>query len=70
MIRMKGGGSAPTQTTSTVTQNSLPEYARPWFENLLGRTAYESTRPYTPYPGQRMAYFDPTSRWRKKAQPR
>ena len=56
---MKGGGSAPTQTTSTVTQNSLPEYARPWFENLLGRTAYESTRPYTPYPGQRMAYFDP-----------
>ena len=59
MIRMKGGGSAPTHTTSTVTQNNLPEYARPWFENLLGRTAYESTRPYTPYPGQRMAYFDP-----------
>jgi len=59
MIRMKGGGSAPTHTTSTVTQNNLPEYARPWFENLLGRTAYESTRPYTPYPGTRMAYFDP-----------
>ena len=59
MIRMKGGGSAPSHTTSTVTQNNLPEYARPWFENLLGRTAYESTRPYTPYPGQRMAYFDP-----------
>ena len=59
MIRMKGGGSAPTHSTSTVTQNNLPEYARPWFENLLGRTAYESTRPYTPYPGQRMAYFDP-----------
>ena len=59
MIRMKGGGSTPTHSTSTVTQNNLPEYARPWFENLLGRTAYESTRPYTPYPGQRMAYFDP-----------
>ena len=59
MIRMKGGGSAPSHTTSTVTQNNLPEYARPWFENLLGRTAYESTRPYTPYPGTRMAYFDP-----------
>jgi hypothetical protein len=56
----KGGGSrSPQHTTSTVTQNTLPEYARPWFENLLGRTAYESTRPYTPYPGTRMAYFDP-----------
>ena len=53
------GSSGPTHTTSDVTQTNLPEYARPWFENLLGRTAYESTRPYTPYPGTRMAYFDP-----------
>ena len=52
-----GGSSAPTQ--STVTQQSLPEYARPYFEELLGRTVYETTRPYEAYPGQRMAYFDP-----------
>ena len=48
-----GGSSAPTQ--STVTQQSLPEYARPYFEELLGRTVYETTRPYEAYPGQRMA---------------
>ena len=31
-----GGGSAPT--SQTVTQTNLPEYARPYFENLLNRT--------------------------------
>ena len=55
----KGGSSAPTQTRSEVVQSNLPEYARPYYEELLGRTMYETTKPYTPYPGQRMAYFDP-----------
>ena len=55
----KGGSRQPTQTRSEVVQSNLPEYARPYYEELLGRTMYETTRPYTPYPGQRMAYFDP-----------
>ena len=55
----KGGSSAPTQTRSEVVQSNLPEYARPYYEELLGRTMFETTKPYTPYPGQRMAYFDP-----------
>ncbi len=55
----KGRSSAPTQTRSEVVQSNLPEYARPYYEELLGRTMYETTKPYTPYPGQRMAYFDP-----------
>ena len=52
-----GGGGTPTQ--QTVTQTNLPEYARPYFENLLERTQAESYRPYTPYGGQRLTGFTP-----------
>jgi hypothetical protein len=52
-----GGGGQPTQ--QTVTQTNLPEYARPYFENLLQRGQAESYREYTPYEGQRLAGFDP-----------
>ena len=55
-----GKGSAPQQPTSqTVTQTNLPEYARPYFENLLQRGQAESYRDYTPYEGQRIAGFTP-----------
>ena len=55
----KGGGGGPQETTSTVTQTNLPEYARPYFERLLTRTEAESTTPYTTYGGQRLAGLDP-----------
>ena len=55
----KGGGGGPQETTSTVTQTNLPEYAQPYFERLLTRTEQESTTPYTTYGGQRFAEFDP-----------
>jgi hypothetical protein len=48
-----GGGSAPT-TTTTNTSN-LPEYARPYFERMMGRAEEESNKQYTPYGGQRLA---------------
>ena len=54
----KGGGSQQPQS-QTVTQTNLPEYARPYFENLLERTQAESYRDYTPYEGQRIAGFTP-----------
>ena len=55
-----GKGSAPSQPSSqTVTQTNLPEYARPYFENLLQRGQAESYREYTPYQGQRIAGFTP-----------
>jgi len=54
-----GGGGGPQETTSTVTQTNLPEYAQPYFERLLTRTEQESTTPYTTYGGQRFAEFDP-----------
>ena len=55
----RSGGSGTQRSEVTQTTSNLPEYARPYYEELLGRTMYETTRPYTPYPGQRMAYFDP-----------
>ena len=56
---MGKGGSAPTETKSTVTQTNLPEYVRPYFERLLQRTEAESQRPYQPYVGQRIADVSP-----------
>ena len=52
---MGGGGGAPTETKSTVTQPNLPEDVRPYFERLLQRTETESKRDYAPYQGQRIA---------------
>jgi hypothetical protein len=52
-----GGGGQPTQ--QTVTQTNLPEYARPYFENIMQRGQAESYRAYTPYQGERLADFTP-----------
>lgn len=54
-----GGGSSsgPQQVTSTTT--NLPEYARPYFENLMGRAQAQSYQQYTPYPEERIAGFTP-----------
>jgi len=54
----KGGSSQQTQPTSqTVTQTNLPEYARPYFEDLLTKTQSATAEPYLPYSGQRNAQF-------------
>lgn len=60
---MSKGSDAPDvpEKTTTVTSN-LPEYAEPYYRELLGRTVYESTRPYEAFPGQRIAEFDPFER--------
>lgn len=54
----KGGGGQQPQD-QTVTQTNLPEYARPYFENVLQRGMAESYRGYTPYEGQRISDFSP-----------
>ena len=51
------GSSAPTQTK--VVNTDLPEYVQPYFERLLQRGEAESNQPYTPYGGERIAYFSP-----------
>lgn len=49
------GGGGPTQST-TYTSN-LPEYARPYFERMMGRAEAESNQPYVGYQAPRLAGF-------------
>lgn len=49
----------PQPSSSTVTQTNIPEYARPYYENLLKRAEATSQQPYTPYTGQRIADLAP-----------
>ena len=51
-----GKGSAPEPPTKTqVTQTSLPDYAEPYFEDLMSRGEEESLKDYVGVPGQRIA---------------
>jgi len=55
-----GGGSAPQQQSSS--QTTIPEYARPYVENMLGKTEALTDinqNPYQTYSGQRIAGFSP-----------
>jgi hypothetical protein len=54
-----GGGGGVQETTSTVTQTNLPEYAEPYITRLMQRAETESLVPYTTYEGQRLATFSP-----------
>ena len=54
-----GGGSAPQPTSQTVNQTNLPEYARPYFEDIMTRGTTASNVAYQPYQGQRVADFSP-----------
>jgi len=50
----KGRSSAPAVQKQTVV-NELPEYARPYFENIMERAEAESLNQYQPYEGERIA---------------
>jgi hypothetical protein len=55
-----GGDSAPTQPTSTTqTTTSIPEYAKPYVERMLGKTEALTQSPYQTYGGERIAGFTP-----------
>jgi hypothetical protein len=54
-----GGGSPPPNQQVTTTTSNLPEYARPYFENLMQRGQAESYRQYQPYGAERLAGFTP-----------
>lgn len=56
-----GGGGGGQPQTQTVTQTNLPEYAKPYFENIMQRAQAESYRPYQHYGnyGERIAGFTP-----------
>lgn len=52
-----GGGSQPTSTTQTTT--TIPEYAKPYVERMLGKAEALTEAPYQAYGGQRVAEFSP-----------
>ena len=53
-----GGGGQPAQ--QTVTQTNIPDYARPYVEDMLGRASALTTQgKYQPYTGQQVAGFSP-----------
>jgi hypothetical protein len=54
---MGGGGGSNQVQKSEVTQSTLPEYARPYFEGLMTRANTELTKGYTPYGQERIADF-------------
>ena len=56
-----GGGGSPAPTSQSVSQTTIPDYARPYVEKMLGQTAALTMGnvPYTPYAGQRFAGFTP-----------
>lgn len=47
--------SAPTSTTTT----TIPEYAKPYVERMLGKTEALTSAPYQTYGGERIAQTDP-----------
>jgi len=55
-----GGQSAPTNTTNVTT--SIPEYARPTVERMIGKAEALSNTPYEAYGGQRISDFTPMQR--------
>ena len=57
-----GGGGSPPPAQQTVTQTSIPEYARPYVESMLGKSEALTDinqNPQQAYGGQRIAGFNP-----------
>lgn len=50
---------APSAQSSTVTQTSIPEYAQPYVERMLGKAEALTSAPYQAYGGERTAGFTP-----------
>jgi hypothetical protein len=57
--------SQPTNTTQTTT--SIPEYAKPYVEKMLGKTEALSNAPYQAYGGERIAGFTPMQQQAQQA---
>ena len=58
--RIYGGGGSSTPAQQTVTQTSIPDYAKPYVERMLGQAEAITDinkNPYQPYGGERIAGF-------------
>jgi hypothetical protein len=56
---MSKGGGGNTPTSSTVTQSNLPDYASPYFTQLMGQGLTQMATPYQQYQGQQVANTSP-----------
>jgi hypothetical protein len=70
-----GGGGGPQQVTSTTTSSNVPEYARPYVENMLSSAQSQiynddmtGFRPYQPYSTDPSNYFADFSPLQQSAQ--
>lgn len=70
-----GGGGGPQQVTSTTTTSNIPEYAKPYVENMLQSAQAQiysddmtTFRPYQPYSTDVSNYFAPFSPMQQQAQ--
>lgn len=52
-----GGGQQPTNSTNV--QTSIPDYAKPYVETMLGKSSAVTGAPFRQYPGQQVAGFSP-----------
>lgn len=59
VLRDSGGGGGGAPTSQSVSQTTIPDYARPYVETALGKAQALSETPYQPYAGQRVAGFTP-----------
>ncbi len=59
MGKSRGGSSQPQQVESRTYQSRLPEYAAPFYKNLVGRAQALSYEDYIPYEAPRVAGFSP-----------
>lgn len=58
--RVYGGGDSPSQPSNqTVSQTTIPDYAKPYVERMLGKTEALTNAPYQAYKGERLAGFTP-----------
>lgn len=54
-----GGGQSSQPTNTTQTTTTIPSYAKPYVERMLGKAEAFSETPYQAYGGQRTAEFSP-----------
>jgi hypothetical protein len=54
-----GGGDSTTYSDVKTTTSNLPEYAEPYYRDLLARTGFETAQGYEQYGAQRQADFSP-----------
>ena len=54
-MTLEGGGSSPPAQPTQTSQISIPEYAQPYMERLLGKTEALTEAPYQTYGGERLS---------------